>query len=214
MNRLPEAYRILEKTYGPQKCFLAHKNPFELLVCTILSAQCTDAKVNAVSPFLFERFPTPDLLADATIGEIEKIIKPIGLYHAKAKYIAHASEMICKKFAGAVPAEMDKLVSLPGVGRKTANVILGNAFGLPSFPVDTHVSRIAQRMGISENRDPAKIERYVCRNLAEELLTEFSHLLIVHGRKRCRARAPDCENCEIRSLCGYGKANDKKRKAK
>lgn len=200
-NWLLTIYRILHKTYGSQKCFLEHKDPFQLMISAILSAQCTDAKVNSVTPMLFKTFPDAATFAKADPGRLEKIIKPVGLYKAKASNIIKSCKMIMEKFDGKVPDNMKDLVSLPGVGRKTANVILGNAFGIPGFPVDTHVTRLLNRIGIASTFDPERIEYVVNENMPPHYWTEFSHLLIQHGRNRCKARKPDCENCEIRRFC-------------
>jgi len=202
---LPEMHRILLAAYGPQECCLVHSNPFELLMATILSAQCTDRKVNMVTPDLFERFPTPEAMAQIELAELEKIIHPCGFYHAKAKNMIAASEKIVTEFGGRVPDNMDDLTSLPGVGRKTANVVLGDSFGVPGLPVDTHVKRIMNLTGAVHSDDPVEIEAILCRALPPELWSEFSHLVIIHGRTRCPARRPDCENCGIRHLCRHGK---------
>ena len=198
---LIKIYKILEKIYGPQKCFLEHEDPLQLLVCAILSAQCTDKKVNSVSPGLFKIYPDAESFAQADLKKFEKAIKPIGLYHAKARNIIGTCKMICEKYNGKVPAEMEKLVELPGVGRKTANVVLGNAFDTPGFPVDTHVGRVMRRLGLAKSEDPVKIEYFVNMNMPSKYWTEFSHLIIQHGRNRCRACKPDCDNCEISRLC-------------
>jgi endonuclease-3 len=171
------------------------------MVSAILSAQCTDAKVNAVSPGLFRKYRTVRDFAEADIGEFQKDIKSIGLYRAKSKNIINACIKTIKDFKSKVPSEMEKLVSLPGVGRKTANVIRCHAFDLPGFPVDTHVLRLTNRIGIAAVENPEKIELIINKNLPEEYWCSFSQLLISHGRNRCRARNPDCANCEIRNLC-------------
>lgn len=198
---LVDIYDILFKIYGPQKCFLEHEDPLQLLVSAILSAQCTDAKVNSVTPGLFRIYPDAASFAKADSARLRKIIKPIGLYKAKGANIIKSSRIIVEKFNGKVPRNMEDLTSLPGVGRKTANVILGNAFDIPGFPVDTHVNRLLNRIGIVSNPSPEKIEIAVNENMPPKYWTEFSHLLIQHGRNRCKARKPDCENCEIRRLC-------------
>ena len=199
--KLLKIYSVLEKTYGVQECFLRHVDPLQLMVSAILSAQCTDVKVNAVSPGLFRKYRTVRDFAAADISEFQKDIKSIGLYRAKSKNIINACIKMIKDFEGKVPSEMEKLVSLPGVGRKTANVIRCHAFELPGFPVDTHVLRLTNRIGIADVDNPEKIELIINNNLPEECWCSFSQLLISHGRKRCRARNPDCANCEIRNLC-------------
>lgn len=211
-NILLKIYSILLGQYGPQKCFLDHSNPFELLVCAILSAQCTDKMVNKISPQLFKKFPDAASLMQAKISEVETIIKSIGLYKNKAKNIVLCAKIIREKYHGQVPSDMNLLTELPGVGRKTANVVLGNAFGIPAFPVDTHVLRVMERIGFVKGRNPEKVERFVNENMPKEKLTEFSHLIIQHGRNRCQARKPDCKNCEIRRYCATFISKKKKRK--
>ncbi len=194
-------YKILRKVYGVQRCFLKHEDPLELLVSAVLSAQCTDAKVNSVTPGLFKRYPDVRSFASADIKELESAIKPCGLYHAKAKNIIGACKLLLSRFGGKVPDKMEDLTSLPGIGRKTANVVLGHAFGIPGFPVDTHVNRLLNRIGVAKTEDPVKIELIVNANLPAKYWSEFSLLLIQHGRNRCRSQRPDCPNCEIRGLC-------------
>jgi len=198
---LLEIYRILEDTYGVQECFLRHEDPLQLMVSAILSAQCTDANVNRVSPGLFKKYRNVRDFAEADIRELQKDIKSIGLFRAKSKNIINACRKIVKEFDGKLPSEMEKLVTLPGIGRKTANVLLCHAFNKPGFPVDTHVQRLTNRIGLVKTENPVKIEMVINRNLSEECWCSFSQLLISHGRARCRARNPDCANCEIRSLC-------------
>lgn len=200
-DRLLKIYSILEKTYGVQECFLRHADPLQLMVSAILSAQCTDAKVNAVTPGLFRKYRNVRDFAGAGIREFQKDIKSIGLYRAKSKNIINACRKIIKDFNGKIPSEMENLVTLTGVGRKTANVIRCHAFDLPGFPVDTHVLRLTNRIGLVSEENPEKIETVINKNLSEEYWCSFSQLLISHGRNRCRARNPDCANCEIRDLC-------------
>jgi len=198
------------KTWGPGKCSLFHENPFELMIATILSAQCTDARINTITPSLFKKYPNAAKMASARLPDIEKLVRSAGFYHNKAANIVASSKMIKEKFNGSVPDNMDELCSLPGVGRKTANVILGNAFGIPGFPVDTHVGRVISRiMSISHN-NPGKIEKFVTSNMPSSRWTDFSHLLIFHGRNRCYARKPECDICEIIKLCDYGRNNTAK----
>ena len=196
-EKLKKIYTYLEDKYGAIECPLTHKNAYELFVAVVLSAQCTDKKVNAVTPALFSRFPTVQALAEAEQSDVEEIIRTLGLFRAKSANIIAASKKIVEEFNGEIPADMESLVSLPGVGRKTANVILGNAFDIPGFPVDTHVIRLMNRMGIVKTKTPEKIEAVVNANLDKRYWTEFSHLLITHGRACCNARKPDCENCEL-----------------
>ncbi len=204
-DALQKIYDILEAVYGPQKCFLRHENAFQLLIATILSAQCTDKKVNAVTPGLFARWPDAAAFAACDPDELEAAIHPCGFYRAKAKSIIGASRAIMERFGGKVPDNIEDLISLPGVGRKTANVVLGDAFSVPGLPVDTHVRRISNLLGLANTDDPEKIEAILCSGLAPDLWAEFSHLLILHGRTRCPARRPNCPDCEIRAYCRHGR---------
>ena len=203
-RKLSEMYDILLKTYGPQKCFLSHETPFQLLVATILSAQCTDKMVNRVTAPLFERYATPDDFAALDAGQLEKMIHSCGYYRAKAKNIIAASRAIVERFHSEIPGTMEELTTLPGVGRKTANVVLADAFGVPGLPVDTHVRRIMNLAGIVKTEDPEKIEAVLTAHLDPAKWGEFSHLVILHGRTRCPSGRPDCANCEIRTLCARG----------
>lgn len=205
--RLKKIYDVLSRKWAEARCSLSHCNPFELMVATILSAQCTDERVNMITPALFKKYPDAAGMASAKLGAVEKLVKSAGFYHNKAANIIAASKMIVEKFKGLVPDTMEGLCSLPGVGRKTANVILGNAFGIPGFPVDTHVGRLISRIMSFDGKDPEKTEKFVTSNMPSEKWTDFSHFLIYHGRNRCHSRKPDCENCEIISFCDYGKKN-------
>lgn len=202
-DRLEKIYDTLLKLYGPQECCLVHTNPFELLVATILSAQCTDKKVNSITGALFKRFPDADAFAEADIKEIESLVRVCGFYHAKASNIQKMSIAVRDKYAGCVPETMDELITLPGVGRKTANVVLGDAFNVPGLPVDTHVKRIVNLIGLVKSENPEEIEAKLCANLPPEKWSAFSHLLIVHGRTCCIARRPDCGKCVIAEFCNY-----------
>jgi endonuclease-3 len=188
--------KLLER-YGPQECPLTHANAFQLLVAVILSAQCTDKKVNKVTPELFARYPKIADLADADITEVENILRPLGLFRAKTASIIGSAREIRKHCDSTVPNTMQGLTALPGVGRKTANVMLGNAFDKPGFPVDTHVIRLLNRIGIVDTKTPEKIELVVNTNLPDKYWTDFSHLLITHGRQCCKAAKPDCPNCDL-----------------
>jgi len=201
-------YRILYRSYGPVECFIKHSNPFQLLVMAVLSAQCTDKKVNALAPLLFARYPDPKSTSSAKFSEYSKLIKPLGLFRAKAKNIISASKMICEKFNGEVPSSIEELVQMPGIGRKTANVVIGHVFGKPGFPVDTHVQRIMRRLSyVSEKDSPEKIEAFVNSHLDAKYWSAFSLLLISHGRAICKASKPKCLNCEIRNFCKFFKIN-------
>ena len=182
-------------------CALDHNDPFELLVATILSAQCTDERVNLVMPALLERYPTPQALAGADREELEDLIRPTGFFRSKASHLIGASEAIVMRHGGEVPRSMEELTALPGVGRKTANVVLSVAFGLPGLPVDTHVVRLSQRLGLTDSSDPDKIEQDLCELFPPDEWGTISLRLILHGRKVCTARRPHCEICELADLC-------------
>ena len=191
----------LEKLYPDAHCALIYKSPLQLLIATILSAQCTDARVNMVTPKLFKRFPTSFSLADANPEELESIIRSTGFYKNKAKNIIGCCKALVKNHAGEVPKTMQELVVLAGVGRKTANVVLGNAFGIPGLPVDTHVTRLSFRLGLSKSKDPVKIELDLHKLVKEEDWTMFGHRIIEHGRKICASRKPKCADCALSDLC-------------
>jgi endonuclease III len=191
----------LAKLYPQLKVPLAHRNTFELLVAVILSAQCTDEAVNKVTPELFHRYPDPEKLAQANTGEIEPLIRTLGLFRAKAKSLQRCAQQLVEEFGGQVPATMEELTRLGGVGRKTANVILGHAFDIPGIIVDTHCKRLSRRLGLTREQDPAKIERDLGRLLPPSEWTGFSHRLIIHGRRVCYARKPACERCALNRLC-------------
>lgn len=196
-----QVYDALLNVHGPQECFLNHNSALQLLIATILSAQCTDRTVNQVTVRLFEKYPDAAAFAAAPQEELEQMIRPCGYYRAKASHIIGACRKLCEDFQGEVPPRMEDLVTLPGVGRKTANVVLGDFFHIPGFPVDTHVIRLSNRIGLCRSKDPEKIEQALCRVAPPENWAQYSHLLIIHGRVRCQARKPDCANCEIADLC-------------
>jgi endonuclease-3 len=200
MDRARLAAERLKALY-PAVSELEHKNPFQMLIATILSAQTTDRSVNAVTPKLFAKYPDAAALAHANPREVEAIIKPTGFYHVKAKTIIGASAALVERFHGEVPPRIEDLVTLPGVGRKTANVVLGVAFGLPGFAVDTHVKRLTRRLGLTKSTDPVKIEADVTKLLPPEEWTGFSLRLILHGRRICVARAPRCPECVLNDFC-------------
>jgi endonuclease III len=191
----------LRQAYPKLQVPLDYGTTFQLLVAVILSAQCTDLAVNKVTPELFRRFPTPGRLADASLTEIESIIRTLGLFRAKARSLKACARQLVERFNGEVPATMDELTTLPGVGRKTANVILGHAFSLPGIIVDTHCKRLSGRLGLTRSEDPVQIERDLSKLLPAEQWTGFSHRLIIHGRRICHARKPDCKACVIQQLC-------------
>lgn len=214
-KKLLAIYDLLYNEYGFQKCFLEHDTPFQLLVATILSAQCTDKTVNIVTKELFRHFSTPEEFAEAELSEIEKLVHKCGYYKAKSRHIKETSVKLCREFDGKLPESMTELVSLPGVGRKTANVVLADAFNLPGLPVDTHVIRLSNLMGLVKTKDPVKIEEILCGlfpgDRANEL-GQLSHLLIVHGRNCCVSRRPACERCVIAHLCDHGGKRKKEEK--
>jgi len=191
----------LTQLYPGVECPLEHKNTFELLIAVILSAQCTDAAVNKVTPELFRRFPTPEALSRAALAEIEAIIRALGLFRGKAKSLQRCARQLADEYNGEVPATMQHLTGLAGVGRKTANVILGHAFAKPGIAVDTHCKRLSRRLGLTRQHDPSKIEHDLGRILPSEEWTGFSHRLILHGRSVCHARKPACERCVLSELC-------------
>jgi len=192
----------LQKTYPDAHCELNYSNPLELLIATILSAQCTDKRVNIVTGELFRKYRTAADYANATPAELEQAIKTTGFFRNKAKSIQGCCRKLVEKHGGMVPQTMEELRQLNGVGRKTANVVLGNAFNINAgIVVDTHVARLSQRLGLTRQRDPEKIEQELMKLVPQDQWTLFSHWLIWHGRRRCDARNPDCPNCEIRKLC-------------
>ena len=195
--------RILKATYQEVKTQLHYRNPFELLVATILSAQCTDNQVNAVTTTLFKKLTSPADFAAAPLGEIEALIRPTGYFRNKAKNIKKCSQMLIEKYNGKVPGRLDELVTLPGVGRKTANVVLGAAFGIPGIVVDTHVGRISKRLGLTENSDPVKVEFDLMNLIPQNDWSDFSLRLIFFGRATCKSRKPRCPGCPLRELCPY-----------
>ena len=201
-ERIGEIIRRLREAHPDACCALNHRNPYELLVATILSAQCTDERVNQVTPILFERYPTPKDLADARREDIEEIIRPTGFYRNKAKHIQEACQVIAYDYDGKVPDSMEELTKLPGVARKTANVVLGVGYHIADgIVVDTHVKRIAQRLGLTKEKNPNKIEKDLMALVPREDWIDFAHLLIFHGRRVCKARKPDCANCVLNDLC-------------
>jgi endonuclease-3 len=192
---------LLAKEYPDARCALDHRGPFELLVATILAAQCTDERVNQVTPALFARFPDAAAMAAADPAELESLVRSTGFFRAKAKSIRGASAALALRFAPGFPSRMEDLLTLTGVGRKTANVVLGTCFGEPSIIVDTHVRRVSQRLALATSDDPDEIERQLQDLLPPGGWTGFSHQLTFHGRRRCRARKPDCGSCALAGLC-------------
>jgi len=194
---------VLDQAMPSAKMELVHRSPWELLVATILSAQCTDERVNRVTPTLFRRYRSPSDFARAKLGELEDLIKSTGFYRSKAKSLQGCGQAITERFHGQVPATMEELTSIPGVGRKTANVVLGTAFGKPAVVVDTHVKRVANRLGLTASTDPEQIERDLQRLLPMERWTGGSQRLLLHGRYICLARNPKCAVCPLNQICQW-----------
>jgi len=196
MDRLDEMYPM------EGVCYLEYgEEPWQLLIATILSAQCTDSRVNMVTPGLYAKYPTLEALASADINELENCIKSTGFYHSKAAHIIETARVLLEKFGGKLPESMESLTELPGVGRKTANLIRGFVFGVPSIIVDTHVKRISGKLGLTDNTDPHKIEIDLSRLLPEEHWTRYNTQIIAHGRTVCTARSPKCAVCKLADLC-------------
>ncbi len=193
--------RTLADAYPDAWCALRHENAWQLLVATILSAQCTDERVNMVTPALFTRYPTPEALARADRAELENLIHSTGFFRQKAKSLLGVAAATVDEFGGELPRDLDALVKLPGIGRKTANVVLGTAYGVPSIVVDTHVRRVANRLGLTAADDPTKIEMDLRELLPPASWTHFTHRLIHHGRRICVARRPRCPECPLAGLC-------------
>ncbi len=192
----------LAAAYPAARCELDFRDPYQLLVATILSAQCTDARVNQVTPSVFTRFPDPRALADASQEDVEALIRSTGFFRNKAKALIAMAQAVVERHAGEIPADLEALTALPGVGRKTANVILGTAFGVASgVVVDTHVARLSRRLGLTHHDDPEKIERDLMRLFPRERWIALGHALIIHGRRVCTARTPACAACPLASTC-------------
>ncbi|MBE5798626.1 MAG: endonuclease III [Clostridiales bacterium] len=202
----------LERLYPDAKPALHFKNPYQLLVAVILSAQCTDVKVNAVTPALFEAYPDAHALAKADPLDVESYIRTCGLYHNKAKNLVMTARTLVESYGGEVPADHGKLTQLPGVGRKTANVVMSCAFGADAIAVDTHVFRVSNRLGLADANDVLKTEHQLMQNIPKEKWSLAHHWIIFHGRRVCAARKPDCENCTLRSWCEYANGNPKGKK--
>jgi len=200
-ERILKIFTRLNKDYPNAKCALNFKNPLELMVATILSAQCTDVRVNIVTPAVFKKYKTAKDYANAKPKEFEALIRSTGFYVNKTKSILGACKMIAEKHGGNVPRTLEELIQLPGIGRKTANVILGNAYDTPGIVVDTHVLRLTHRMGLTKNTDPVKVEFDMMKLIPQKNWTIFSHLFTHHGRQICIARKPLCSKCSISSLC-------------
>ena len=205
MRRARKVDRLLAAAYPDARCELDFETPFQLLVATVLSAQTTDKRVNLVTPALFAAYPDPAALAAADRADVERIIQPTGFFRAKTESVTGLAQALVERYDGEVPARLEELVTLPGVGRKTANVVLGDAFGLPGITVDTHVGRLSRRFGWTDETDPVKVEHEVGALFPKRDWTPLSHHLIFHGRRVCHARAPACGACPVARLCpSYG----------
>jgi endonuclease-3 len=201
-DRIAAILKALDEAYPNAECALTHHSPWELLVATILSAQCTDVRVNLVTPELFRRFPTPAAMAKATLAELEALIRTTGFFRNKAKSIQGAARKVVAEFGGRVPQTLDELITIPGAARKTANVVLGVAYGkAEGVVVDTHVFRIARRLGLAKGDTPQKVEQELMRILPQSRWIAFSHQLIHHGRQVCDARKPKCDQCNLEQIC-------------
>lgn len=202
-DSINEIIQILSKTYKGAKCGLDYKTPYELLIATILSAQCTDERVNIITNELFKEYNTPQSITKLSGEELGELIKSCGLFRNKSKNILEASKDIINNYSGKVPDTFEELVKLKGVGRKTANVVLANAFNIPTIAVDTHVFRVSNRIGIAKGKTPNKVEDELMRVIPRGKWSEMHHYLIWHGRKICKARRPQCETCPIAPYCEY-----------
>ncbi|GAA4086712.1 MULTISPECIES: endonuclease III [Actinomadura] len=201
VRRARKINRILTEVYPDAKCELNFADPFQLLIATVLSAQTTDVRVNQTTPALFAKYPGPEDLAAADPEDVERILKPLGFFRAKTRSVMGLSAVLCERFGGAVPRTLDELVTLPGVGRKTANVVLGNAFDVPGITVDTHFGRLARRFRWTAETDPVKVEHEVGELIPRKEWTMLSHRLIWHGRRVCHSRRPACGACAVARLC-------------
>ena len=203
--RAKAIYRILSKNYPNVRCELDYKNPYQLLVATVLSAQCTDKRVNQTTPALFKKYNSIKKMAAADLKDLQRLVKSTGFYRAKARNIKMLSQKILTEFNGKVPSDIEDLVTLPGVGRKTANVVLGHGFNIPGITVDTHFGRLSRRFGWSDKKDPVKVELEVGKLIPEKEWTNLSQRLIWHGRRVCHSRKPACGACALAKLCpAYG----------
>ena len=202
-ERALKVYDILKKEFPDARCLLDYRNPFELLISTILAAQCTDARVNRVTPELFNVFPDLKRLAEADREKLESIIRPTGFFRNKAKSLINVSKVITDNYNGTLPGTVEELSSLPGVGRKTGNVVAANCFAMPAVIVDTHVKRVVTRLGFTKEKQPDKIERELKNLIPESEQTRFSYAVNFHGRNICRAAKPACGTCPVRNLCPF-----------
>ena len=201
MEKVQEIIAILKERYPLAECALRYEKDYELMIAVRLSAQCTDARVNLVTPALFEKYPTLDSFADADVEEVEQMVHSCGFYHHKARDIVLACQRLREVYGGKVPDTMEELLTLPGVGRKTANLLLGDIYGQPAVVCDTHCIRISNRLGLAKGKDPEKVERQLRAVLPPEESSDFCHRLVLFGRDLCTARSPKCEECPLRPFC-------------
>lgn len=209
-EKIPIIRDYLYKTYGDVPCTLDYRDLFQLLVATVLAAQCTDARVNLVTPALFSKYPSVKSFAEADVSDVEKLIYSTGFYRNKAKNIVACAKVLMEKYDGKVPDTMEELIALPGVGRKIANLLLGDVFGKPCIVVDTHCKRITKLLGLTKNTDPTKVEMDLKKIIPPEYGAMFCHQIVEHGRAICVARRPKCEECGMNTVCDYYKKGMKK----
>ena len=200
-ERTLEAVRILKERYPDAICSLVYEKPYELMIATRLSAQCTDARVNIVTKELFVKFPTLESFADADLAELEEVIRPCGFFKTKAKSIKEAAQRLLTVYGGVIPDTMEELLTLPGIGRKTANLLLGDVYGKPAVVADTHFIRITGRLGLTKNKEPAKVEADLRKLLPPEESSDFCHRVVLFGRDICLARKPRCQDCPMQGFC-------------
>ncbi len=200
-ERATEAVRILKERYPDAICSLVYEKPYELMIATRLSAQCTDARVNIVTKELFVKFPTLESFADADLAALEEVIRPCGFFKTKAKSIKEAAQRLLTVYGGVIPDTMEELLTLPGIGRKTANLLLGDVYGKPAVVADTHFIRITGRLGLTKNKEPAKVEADLRKLLPPEESSDFCHRVVLFGRDICSARKPRCQDCPMQGFC-------------
>lgn len=203
-ERAQIAVELLEKEYPDAKCSLIYQKPYELLIATRLSAQCTDARVNIVTAELFAKYTTLESLANADIEDLERIIRPCGLYKTKAKDVKVMCRQLIDNYGSALPDSIDELTKLSGIGRKTANLIMGDIFGQPAFVCDTHCIRITNLIGLTDSKDPLKVEMQLRKVLPHDKSSDFCHRMVLHGRAVCKARSPMCDKCCVKAVCAHG----------
>ena len=213
-KRATDVLKLLKREYPVAICELTHESAFQLLAATILSAQCTDVRVNMVTPALFDAYPTPEKLSLADVSHVEQLVRSTGFYQTKAKNLVAMSNQVMTRFGGEVPREIEDLITLPGVGRKTANVLRSVVFNLPGLPVDTHVGRLSRRLGLTKLEDPVKVEYELNAMLPSQEWGQFSLRLILHGRRVCDAKKPKCEDCLLEKLCPSSNLPTKKKVVK